>query len=90
MILRSWAHRSGERYLYQESAVATLLSPLQLLAMYDSSATTLPVGSAMFGGTIATVDAIAPADAFEIELEDPTLGRRLHHHYRIETLPANA
>ena len=50
----------------------------------------LAVGAALFSGTIATVDAIAPADAFEMELHDPVLDRSLHHHYRIVTLPANA
>jgi hypothetical protein len=89
LILRSWAHRDGERVLYQQSSVATILPPQRLLQLYEASASALPTGGAMFGGTLATIDAIAPAGAFEMELEDTTLGRRLHHHYRIDTLPVN-
>jgi hypothetical protein len=30
---------------------------------------------------------IAAADAFEMELEDPVLGRMIRHRYAIEVLP---
>ena len=89
LVLRSWAHRAGERHRYQEATVAALLPPERLVALYDASAT-LPVGAALFGGTVATLEAIAPADEFEMELEDPVLNRRLQHRYRVVTLPANA
>ncbi len=41
----------------------------------------------MFGGTLATVDTIAPADWFEMEMHDPVLDRTLRHRYRITPLP---
>ncbi|MDB4877048.1 MAG: hypothetical protein JWM41_3494 [Gemmatimonadetes bacterium] len=85
LVLRSWAHRDGARHLYQEGRFAAILPAEQLLAKYA-----LRPGGAMFGGTIATVDRIAPADEFEMELDDPVLGRRLHHRYRIVALPANS
>jgi hypothetical protein len=90
LILRSWAHRAGGRELYQEGTAAALLPAERLLELYKESEGGLPARGAMFGGTIATVHAIAPADSFEMELEDPVLQRRLRHHYHIETLPANA
>jgi len=59
------------------------------MAMYEDAGE-LAVGTAVFSGTVATVGAVGPADEFEMELGDPVLGRRLHHRYRIVTLPANA
>jgi hypothetical protein len=89
LTLCSWAYRGGTRHRYQESTVAAILSPRHLIAMYTASAR-LDAGTALFGGTVATLEAIAPADTFEMELHDPMLGRSLHHHYRIATLPDNA
>jgi hypothetical protein len=88
--LRSWAHRNEKREAYQEGTLAALMSVDDLLARYAQDGEKLGVGGALFSGTIATVHQIAPADAFEMELNDPVLGRRLHHSYRIETLPVNA
>lgn len=89
LVLRSWAHRSGERHRYQDATVAAILPPERLIALYEPSAA-LETGAALFSGTVATVEAIAPADLFEMELDDPVLNRRLQHRYRIMTLPANA
>ena len=41
----------------------------------------------MFCGTLAVHGGIAPAEQFEMELEDPVLGRKITHSYEIETLP---
>jgi hypothetical protein len=90
VILRSWAHRGGERQLYQRATFAAILPADRLLALYAAAEGELASGSALFGGTIATVDAIAPADEFEMEMEDPVIGRTLRHRYRITTLPANS
>jgi hypothetical protein len=88
--LRSWAHRDGRREAYQDGTCASILSPERVLALYASFAEPLAVGGALFGGTIATIHEIAPADEFEMELHDPVLNRRLHHRYRINVLPVNA
>jgi hypothetical protein len=88
--LRSWAHRGGRRELYQEGTLAAILPPDQLLAKYEEFAEPSGAGRAMFGGTIATIHEIGPADEFEIELHDPVLDRRISHRYRIGTLPVNA
>jgi hypothetical protein len=84
LILRSFAHAAGERRLYQEGPVATMRPPEELIDLY---AGTLPAGTAMFCGTLAVHGGIAPADRFEMELEDPVLGRKLTHAYDIVTLP---
>jgi hypothetical protein len=49
--------------------------------------TTLASGTVMFCGTLAAIDGIRPASRFEIELEDPMLGRTLRHAYDIDVLP---
>jgi hypothetical protein len=88
--LRSWAHRDGRRELYQDGTLAAILPPEQLLAKYAEIGEPIAAGGAMFSGTIATITEIAPADEFEMELHDPVLNRRVHHRYRIGTLPVNA
>jgi hypothetical protein len=91
LVLRAWAHRAGQREVYQEDTLAAIRPPKQLVALYeDTSARAMPASWALFGGTIAAAHGVAPADAFEMELDDPVLGRRLRHHYRIETLPVNS
>ena len=83
LLLKSWIEEDGERCLYQEGAVAAMRPPGELQALYGG----LPEGAAMFGGTLAVRGGIRPAAAFEMELEDTVLGRRLHHRYEIVPLP---
>jgi hypothetical protein len=84
LVLRSWAHEGGARRPYQEGPVTAMRVPDDLIARYGG----LAPGAAMFGGTLAFAKPVATAaEAFEVELEDPVLGRKLAHTYRIETLP---
>lgn len=86
LILRSWATTGGERRLYQEGVLAELLLPQALLERLCGGPS-LPAGTALFGGTLSAIGGIAPADRFELALEDPVLGRSLTHSYAIEALP---
>jgi F0F1-type ATP synthase membrane subunit c/vacuolar-type H+-ATPase subunit K len=61
-------------------------SPEELIGLYCNGAA-LPVGTAMFCGTLAVHGGIVSAETFEMELEDPVLGRSLRHSYRIVSLP---
>jgi hypothetical protein len=90
VMLRSWAHRGGTRELYQEGTFAALLPAERLMALYADAESPLRAGAALFSGTVATVHEIAPADEFEMEMEDPVLERTLRHRYRITTLPVNS
>lgn len=83
LVLRSWAWIGGQRQPYQEGTVATMRPPEDLIARYGG----LGAGAAMFGGTLAVKGGIRSADAFEMELEDPVLGRSIRHQYRIAALP---
>jgi 2-keto-4-pentenoate hydratase/2-oxohepta-3-ene-1,7-dioic acid hydratase in catechol pathway len=88
--LRSWTYRDGVRAAYQDGTLAQILTPANLLSMYAGFAAPLAAGGVLFSGTLPTLREIAPADAFEMELFDPVLKRRIRHSYRIDVLPANA
>jgi hypothetical protein len=87
LALRSWAVEGGDRRLYQEGQVSSMLHPLDLIAGFERGGGALAEGSGMFGGTFAAIGTIRPADRFEFELEDPVLRRRLAHAYDIVRLP---
>lgn len=86
LILRSFATIDGQRVKYQESPVASLRTPRDLIRKL-TGAETLPPSTAMYCGTPGAIGGIRPGTRFEMELEDPVLGRTLRHAYDIETLP---
>jgi len=85
LILRSFIEEKGERVLYQEGGVTAMRHPQDLIERYAGG--TLPDGSLMFGGTLAARGAIRASHTFEMELEDPVLGRSIRHQYAIVSLP---
>jgi hypothetical protein len=60
-------------------------APDELIRLYGGGS--LAAGTAMFSGTLAVDGGIEPADVFEMELDDPVLGRKLAHRYAIVQLP---
>jgi hypothetical protein len=86
LMLRAFIHVKGERRLYQEGPVTAMKAPEELISAYMNGKP-LPVGWAMFFGTLAVHGGIVPADSFEMELDDPVLGRKLSHRYSIVSLP---
>jgi hypothetical protein len=86
LVLRSFVTRAGTRRLYQEGPVTTMRAPEELIRLYTGGGT-LPAGTAMFCGTLAVHGRIEGGDLFEMELDDPVLGRKLTHAYRLEQLP---
>jgi hypothetical protein len=92
LVLRAYIVEGGERRLYMESALAAVRRPEDLLSAYaaelgQAGDPTLPVGTVMFCGAIGAIGGIRPAPRFEMALEDPALGRTLHHAYEVRTLP---
>jgi hypothetical protein len=87
LVLRSWAVNGGDRRLYQEGSVSSMLHPHDLMAGYVQDGNSLDEGTAMFSGTLPAIGGIQPADRFEFELEDPVRKRRLAHGYDIRRLP---
>ena len=82
--LRSFATIDGKRLAYQDGTLAGMRPPADLIARYGSA---LAPDTVMFCGTLAAIGGIRPASRFEMELEDPVLGRTLQHAYDIDVLP---
>jgi 2-keto-4-pentenoate hydratase/2-oxohepta-3-ene-1,7-dioic acid hydratase in catechol pathway len=88
--LKSYAVEDGERRLYQEGSVASMLSPHDLMAKLQATeGTAFQSGDVMMGGTMPAIGGIKSAERFEFELTDPVLGRIITHGYDVETLPIN-
>ena len=85
LILRSFVSTEGGRRPYQEGSIAAMRPPTELFRLYCGGP--LPAGTAMFCGTLAVHGGIASSETFEMELEDPVLGRKITHSYRVKTLP---
>ena len=81
--LSSRIRRGGAWLDYQGGTVAALRHPDDLLARHP-----LPVGGAMFLGTLATHGAIAWAEEFAARLEDPQ-GGAIECRYAMTALPIN-
>jgi hypothetical protein len=87
LLLRSYVHREGHRLLYQEGAVTRMLSPADLISRLTVGGAELPVGTAMYCGTMPLLQSMGPSERFELELEDPVRQRTLKHSYCVRTLP---
>lgn len=87
LVLRSWLIDAGQRTLYQEGAVTTMRAPDDLIGRYAGGDKELPRGVAMFCGTLAVKGEIRGGLEFELELDDPVLGRTIVHRYRVMALP---
>ena len=86
LTLRSFVPDGGGRRLYQEGPVTNMRAPEELIKLYTGGDKLAP-GTAMFCGTFAVHGGISSSGTFDMELEDPVLGRKLTHSYRIEPLP---
>ena len=84
--LRSYVPDGGKRRLYQEGPVTTMRSPEELIKLYTGGDKLAP-GTAMFCGTFAVHGDISYSGTFDMELEDPVLGRKLTHSYKLVSLP---
>ncbi len=85
LVLRCWAiHREG-RTLYQQAALAELLDAETWLAVLERGQIRRP-GLVFLSGTPPTLGGLIFAQAYDLELEDPVLGRSLRHHYRVDVL----
>lgn len=88
LTIRSWVIRNNERTLYQEGKLAKMRHPKELISLYGKESA-LPAGTVMLCGTVAVKGKIAPAEQFEMEIEDPILKRTITHRYRTVELPIN-
>jgi len=87
LVIRSFIVENGATVLYQEGALASLRTPLELIAGYVHGPALLPPGTGMVCGTVGAIGGIRPAPSFAMELFDPRRNRTLSHRYDIEVLP---
>jgi Protein of unknown function (DUF2848) len=86
LILHGFIHDCGKRVPYQEGPLGRLTAPRDLILGWRGSKR-LPVGVAMFCDTLPALGPLQPGERFEMELEDPVLGRTLTHGYHVRSLP---
>src|SRR4051812_1928600 len=82
LVLRSFVPDGGKRRPYQDGPVTKMRAPEDLIRRYTGGGH-LAVGTAMFCGTLTVHGEICYAGAFDMELEDPVLGRKLIHSSRM-------
>ena len=87
LMLRSFVTEGGKKVLYQEGPLARIRAPRDLIAGWRNGEKTLPAGAAMFCGTLPVIGTIRPSSHFEMEIEDPVLGRKLGQAYEVTALP---
>ncbi len=87
LMLRSFVTEGGKKVLYQEGPLARIRAPRDLIAGWRNGDKKLPAGVAMFCGTLPAIGAIRSSSRFEMEIEDPVLGRKLSHAYEVQPLP---
>lgn len=87
LILRSFIEQHGRKVPYQEGLLVNIRPPRDLIAGWRNGDKKLPPGVAMFCGTLPAIGGIRSSSRFDMEIEDPVLGRTLSHGYTIEPLP---
>lgn len=86
IMMRCWVWKDGVRTLYQEGKVAEILSPEELIAEVKAIAGDDLESCTIFSGTLPTIGGMICGDRYDMELEDPKLGRKLATQYRVERL----
>jgi len=84
LLLRSFATIEGRRQKYQEGHLSAMRPPADLIERYGAE---LAPDTVMYCGTFAAIDGIRPASRFEMEMEDPVLGRTMAASYGIRVMP---
>ena len=87
LILRSFIEEGGKKVPYQEGLLEKIRAPRDLIAGWNNGNNRLPAGAAMFCGTLPAIGGIRSSSRFDMEIEDPVLGRKLSHTYIVQALP---
>ncbi len=86
LLLRSFVFEDGQNTIYQEGSVAEMLRPEALISRHTGGGG-LSESTLMFCGTLPVSGGVRPTAYFAFEIEDPVLGRKISHEYRVVTLP---
>lgn len=87
LTLRAWVRSGRKRRLYQEAILGTMLPPAALLPGVRRRAGRELSGVLLLSGTVPTVDGeLIYGDAFEMELADGRLNRKIRAQYTVQVL----
>jgi hypothetical protein len=86
LLLRAHVTEGGKRVLYQDGPVTAMMDPGALMRRHAADGR-LAEGSLMFCGTLAARGGVRATHEFAFEIEDPVLGRKIAHAYKVRTLP---
>lgn len=85
LILRSWVKQNGKKVLFQEATLDAMLNPKDLTARVKKLLVNPNDinGLVVYSGTVAAICKADYSDYFEVEIEDPKLGRKLSQKYTL-------
>lgn len=86
LVLRCWVTKDGKRDLYQEGALTALQPPDVWFSMLNDLFGRVPPNIAVMSGTIPSHGGLVYADAYDMEIHDPVLGRTIRHSYAVQLL----
>ena len=85
--VRSWAIKAGQKIIYQESTLGSILPPEDLIRLVQQNLNSRIDGIALFSGTPPLLAGeMVFADRFEGELLDTNFDRKISVGYDIDTL----
>ncbi|MGM0602048.1 MAG: DUF2848 family protein [Bacillota bacterium] len=84
--LKSWSIENGEKELYQEGTMEGLLPLDEIINFVKENYQENLEGTVVFCGSVPMKSGMAFGDRFELELEDPVLGRKISHKYSIKNI----
>ncbi|MFJ8235387.1 DUF2848 family protein [Ureibacillus sp. NPDC094379] len=83
IILRSYVTTNGEKVLYQEDTLEALLEVDVLLEKLGNLGEKNLEHTVIYSGTVPTKNGFVFGEAFEYEIEQPKLNKKIKHHYSI-------
>jgi hypothetical protein len=87
LTLRSWVRSGRRRRLYQDATLATILPLPDLIGGAERHAGRDLAGLVLLSGTVPTAAGqVIYGDAYELELGDPRLDRRIRAQYAVHVL----
>lgn len=85
--IRAWNTIDGERYRYQDTTLASILPPKEVIEEISERYPGDLNGSAILSGTVPTVEGkLTPGDRFEVELNDPIRERSISVGYDVNPI----
>lgn len=85
--IRAWNTIDGDRHRYQNTTLASILPPEEVIEEIGERYSGDLNGTAILSGTVPTVEGkLTPGDRFEVELTDPVRGRSISVGYDVRPI----